>query len=53
MIGAKYKYHNSSQIFTLKEIRAYVYVFACGHLRTDNVFIDLQLAEPFQLNLFQ
>jgi hypothetical protein len=42
MIGAKYVYPEFPQReFLLTEIRAFVYVFACGHWCTDCVFVDL------------
>lgn len=41
-IGAKYKYPNSTQVFTLVEVRPkWVFRFECGHWCTDSVFVDL------------
>jgi len=41
-IGAKYKYPNCAQEFTLKEVRPkWVFRFECGHWCTDSVFVDL------------
>jgi len=42
-IGAKYKYHNLDEIFTLKNTNEFenVFYFECGHWCTDCVFIDL------------
>ena len=41
MIGKKYKYPNSKNVFVLKEIRGFIYEFECGHWCTDSVFEDL------------
>jgi hypothetical protein len=47
MIGAKYKYPNSSDVFVLKKINGFIYEFECGHKVTDFVFEDL-----IQITLF-
>ena len=38
---SKYKYPNSNKLFTLVEIKGFIYKFKCGHWCTDNVFLDL------------
>lgn len=41
MIGNRYKYPNSDNIFVLKNHTDYVYEFECGHKITNYVFEDL------------
>lgn len=52
MTGNHYRYPNDNQIFILKEIKGFVYVFECGKRITDNVFVDLICVKGVQAQLF-
>ena len=47
MIGAKFKYPETDDIFILKEVTGHIYRFECGHWVTNLIFKDL-----IQLTLF-
>lgn len=59
-IGGKYKYPQSDQVYVLKEVKGWVFIFKCGWRVTDSVFEDMidtstglaSWQTPKQLTLF-
>ena len=53
LIGRRFRYYGSDEIFTVSQVRRFSVVFACGHWCTDTVFADLiPVQDHGQLPLF-